>query len=310
MARDYAKVMSAIWNDDDFRTLPPHAQHLYFVLLTDPDLSYCGLADWRPKRILPKANGWALDALLDAARILSEERLIVVDEDTEEVLVRSFLRHDGVMQHNKLCVSAMNAIAAIASNDLRGVCIHELVRLKNEFPDWPTWERRQVAEAVKRRAVDPASLPVAPGLAPGVGAGLAPGFGPNPRLDLGVPYNSTSNSNITTAPEVLSPRSRPKRHLPDDWAPTDKHRADARERGIDVEVEAAAFRNHAESVDRIAVNWNAAFSNWLLKAKPRETAKPAGMAPGTHRALAALEIGKRMQAEVDAAQGHLQIGAP
>jgi len=45
MAREFAKIKASIWQDDDFRALPVEAQHLYFVVLTDPDLSYCGVAD-------------------------------------------------------------------------------------------------------------------------------------------------------------------------------------------------------------------------------------------------------------------------
>src|SRR5699024_10157272 len=168
MAREFAKVKSAIWQDDDFRSLPPLAQHLYFVILTDPELSYCGVADWRPRRMTPKSGGWTLDDIQTAGATLTEHRLLIVDEDTEEVLVRSFLRHDGVMQHNKLCVSAATAFSAVASNTLRGVIVHELQRLQAEFPEWPSWERQQVQEVLKRNSVDPAAAtPLASPLAPG-----------------------------------------------------------------------------------------------------------------------------------------------
>lgn len=62
--------------------------------------------------------------------------------------------------------------------------------------------------------------------------------------------------------------------LPKDWSPTPEHRAKALERGVDVEVEAASFRLHAEANGREAVVWNAAFSQWLLKARP--TLAPGG----------------------------------
>lgn len=200
MAREFAKVKSGIWQDDDFRELPREAQHLYFVILTDPELSYCGVTDWRPRRIVPKATNWTLADVQDAGTILSERLLIVVDEDTEEVLVRSFLRHDGVMQHNKLCISAMTAFSAVASNDLRGVIVHELNRLAKEFPEWPSWERDQVREVLKRRTLDPELVPrLAPGVAPGLGPGPAPEPAANASRPQPVPYNSNGNSTITTA---------------------------------------------------------------------------------------------------------------
>ncbi len=54
--------------------------------------------------------------------------------------------------------------------------------------------------------------------------------------------------------------------IPDDWRPNEKHAATARELGVDLEREAAGFRDHAETVGRKAVSWDAAFRTWLRKA--------------------------------------------
>lgn len=67
-------------------------------------------------------------------------------------------------------------------------------------------------------------------------------------------------------------RKRPARTIPENWKPTTKHQEYANERGVDLSSEAFRFRNHALSVDRRVVNWNAAFTNWLSKAKPERTA--------------------------------------
>lgn len=184
MPRVYTPVKAAIWQDDDWRSLTPGAQHLYLVLLTSPGLSFAGVGDWRPRRLLPLARGWRMNDFTAAADELSQELLIVIDQDTEEYLVRSFLRHDGVMQHNKTCISAMNAFSEIASNTLRGVVVHELRRLREEFPDWPCWDRNQVREVLKRRAVAPGVAPrSAPGLAPAVAPRSAPAVAATPAPD-------------------------------------------------------------------------------------------------------------------------------
>lgn len=60
--------------------------------------------------------------------------------------------------------------------------------------------------------------------------------------------------------------------IPADWTPTAEHIAKAKELGIDVKREAEVFRLHAESKGRKAVRWNAAFSMWLTKATPTQTA--------------------------------------
>ena len=70
-----------------------------------------------------------------------------------------------------------------------------------------------------------------------------------------------------------APKKRETR-LPADWSPTAEHVKRAHEAGIDLAREAEAFRLHAETHDRHAANWNAAFTTWLKKAKPSQ--QPAG----------------------------------
>lgn len=70
-------------------------------------------------------------------------------------------------------------------------------------------------------------------------------------------------------------RAKTKKPLPDSWAPHDAHRAKALHLGIDLDLEAEKFRNHAGTVDRRCVDWNKAFFNWLVKAwEMREERNP------------------------------------
>jgi len=170
MARTYARIKVDIWHNDDFRALSSHAQHLYFTLITDPGLSYCGLADWRPKRIASKSGAWLAEAVELAAVELIESRFIVICEDTEEALVRSFVRHDGVLQNAKLAVSASNAIGSIGSSALRGVVIHELKRAKKENPDWTAWKVDALKAVLKGNSLDAHEIdPFGPDMAPALG---------------------------------------------------------------------------------------------------------------------------------------------
>lgn len=286
MAREFAKVKAGIWQDDDFRALPYQAQHLYFVILTDPELSYCGVADWRPKRMLPKSAGWTLTELESAANILAEKRLLIIDEDTEEVLVRSFLRHDGVMAHNKLCVSAATAYAALASNTIRGVVVHELRRLEQEYSDWPAWGRTQVRDVLKRNPLDPFGPDFEHRLAPRLASALAPTLGPplgaNAEERLGMPYNSNSNSNLQqqhkegSAPQDPPPKKKPARTIPNDWEPTLKHVRRATELKINLTTESEKFINYAQANDRRQADWDKAFFNWLIKAAEYQTRSNQG----------------------------------
>lgn len=59
-----------------------------------------------------------------------------------------------------------------------------------------------------------------------------------------------------------------KRAIPDDWQPNEGHYAKAKELQVDLKREAATFRAHAEANGRHVVRWDAAFTQWLLKANP------------------------------------------
>lgn len=182
MTREYAKLRLDIWVTGDIRKLSPNGQHLYLLLLTHPDLSYAGVTDWRPGRLAAMATGWSADAVRAAARELEAGLFIVVDEDTEEVLVRSFIRNDEIMKQPRLAVSMVSAYGAVASSKVRGVIIHELRRLWAEDQERDKehrdkgWlavggGRGKAQELLSLDAVDPAGLPK--GLGEGLGEGLA-----------------------------------------------------------------------------------------------------------------------------------------
>lgn len=156
MARTYAKVALAIWADDDFRRLSVQAQALYFKLLTSPTLNPAGVADWRPKRLAMLTGGQTPEDVERAASELARALYIVVDDDSEEVLLRSFIRHDGVLKNVKVTSAMMTNYAAIASTDIRGVLVHELQRLYKEDPGLSGWTLAR--ERLTDRALDPAEL--------------------------------------------------------------------------------------------------------------------------------------------------------
>lgn len=164
MPRDRAVLNTAIWQDADFRALPVAAQHLYFVLWTHPGLSYAGVVDWRPGRLAAMAGAWTADDVEVAAACLEHRLFIVVDRGTEEALVRSFVRFDGLMKQANLGVSFANAYAAVASRDVRGVIVHEALKLQRYEPNLPSWNRPAVQGVLAQPSVDPRSraLPADP----------------------------------------------------------------------------------------------------------------------------------------------------
>lgn len=50
-------------------------------------------------------------------------------------------------------------------------------------------------------------------------------------------------------------RAKPKVPLPDDWEPTDAHRAMARQLSLDLHMEAEKFKSHHQSKDNRYADW-------------------------------------------------------
>jgi hypothetical protein len=61
-----------------------------------------------------------------------------------------------------------------------------------------------------------------------------------------------------------SSRKKASTKIPVDWQPTDEHKTRCTQEGIDLSTQVARFKAHAEANDRRQVNWNAAFTQWLL----------------------------------------------
>lgn len=156
MARDYAVIRNDIWNDDHWRKLTTRAQHLYLQLLTSSTLNYAGVADWRSARLAALSSDATRATVEDSADELARELFIVIDEETEEVLVRSFLKHDGLLHKPNVTKAMVSAFADVASARLRGVIVHELTRLHAKHPEWNGFSTGTgVLELLERDSVDP-----------------------------------------------------------------------------------------------------------------------------------------------------------
>lgn len=178
MARDHARVNVTIWGDPNFRRLPPAAQHLYLLLWTSPGLTYAGTHDWRPARITGRAEGWTRADVEAAAACLAARHFLVIDEDVEEVLIRSWIRWDGLMKQPRMAISCTTAYADVASDTLKAVIVHQLHAEKDRQPDLTCWADPRVQEVLTHPSVDPKTLPTpddpfGDGVGHGFGIGLA-----------------------------------------------------------------------------------------------------------------------------------------
>jgi hypothetical protein len=139
MASDHARIARSIWLDEDFldRSLP--AQWLYMHLLSSPGLTFAGVLDWRPKRIAQRSQTATVDVIEAALAELQEYLFVLLDEDTEEVMIRSYARGDGLLKQPNMAVAYVKAFSLIGSRTLRSVAVYELHRLKKDHPDLKGW---------------------------------------------------------------------------------------------------------------------------------------------------------------------------
>lgn len=286
MPREYAAVNVAIWTDPEFCALPPAAQHLYLLLWTSPGLSHCGVHDWRPGRLAARSVGFTAEHITVVADCLEARYFLVIDEATEEALVRSWGRFDGLMKQPRMAVSYANAFADVASQKLRQVLAHETMKIRKEMSGLACWGDERVSNILDYPAVSAKDLPTpedpfGDGFTPGLALGLPQTQGDVwPRVSH-PPTPAPTPAPVTSTPKEGAPRKRAASKLPEDWKPTEKH-WERRHDGIDVKVEAEKFRLHAEANDRRQANWNASFSQWLLNSRPSPQVTPARQLPMSH----------------------------
>jgi len=181
MARDHASIRIDIWNDDDFRSLTIHAQFLYLQLLSSATLNYSGVADWRPVRIAALSEDASKTAVELAATELAGKSFVVIDDETEEVLIRSFLKHDGLLHKPNVTKAMVSSFSKIASPTLRGVIVWELSKLYERHPEWKGFDVEGVHGILSRTPVDPFEL-VSNGSGKGLSKGSVKGSENNPSL--------------------------------------------------------------------------------------------------------------------------------
>lgn len=146
MARDHARILVAIWADKDFRRLCRDAQRMYLLLCSQARLTYCGALDYLPGRLATLAEDEDEQTVDHAVKLLEVDRFVVVDRTTAEVLVRSFVRHDGLLGSPNVTKAMLKDRAALLSDDLRNVLDDELARAYLDDPKAKGWAGFKQAE--------------------------------------------------------------------------------------------------------------------------------------------------------------------
>lgn len=139
MARKYANLLTAIWRDEDFRALPAAAQRTYMMLLSQPDITAAGTLALTVGRWARYAVDTKPADLRTDFEVLERARFVIVDDETEELLVRTFIVWDGGANNEKRQPVIRTAAQDIASGKIRRALAEVLERLKfpaRFLPDW------------------------------------------------------------------------------------------------------------------------------------------------------------------------------
>lgn len=151
--RQYALIHRAILDDPSWRCLTRSQQNLYLLLLLKLSTNLCGVVDWCPKKLAVNASDMTVETIEADAVVLEKKLYIVRDEDTDEVLIRSFLRNDAPLKSSKTAIAVRSSYTDTASSKLRGVIVFELQRLYKEQRDWQGWD--QVRDLLDLPSIDP-----------------------------------------------------------------------------------------------------------------------------------------------------------
>jgi hypothetical protein len=158
MAREHARILCSIWRPgDDFRDRSPEAQRLYFLIVSQRELNNAGVVPLMVNKWSRCSAGTTAADIEIALAELEEHRYVVVDRDTEELLVRTFIRNDGVARQPNVLKSALRLARQIESASLRRALAFELVRL--DIPAASDAAEEIAPDVVRKGSGDPSGNP-------------------------------------------------------------------------------------------------------------------------------------------------------
>lgn len=311
MARGHGRILTSIWEDEDFKNLDERGQRLYLFLISQPNLNHAGLLPLTLRRWSKKARGLTVTDLEKLLGSLEDTRFIVVDDDTEELLIRTFVRNDGVWRMPKVMAAMVSGAAEISSMKLRRALLAEMDRLPlDELSNEPGTRGVSVRQQVDEHLVNlRRTLRVPDPTPPGNRSGRVtdtPGEGfpkgsdtpgkPTTRAHARASRAHSPAPAPTPAPEEeggggssgqTAPPAPPARRRPDgltaiddaDFEITDSMRrwAHATYPGVDIDHSTAQFVSHYRSTGARRKSWPDAWQKWV-----RDDAKKAADRPARH----------------------------
>jgi hypothetical protein len=164
MPRKLGIVQTAIWVDEDFRALTADAQRAYILFLSQPKITNCGVIAYLPRKLARLAADDSPTRLERAVDELAAARFVIVDRDTDELLVRTFVRHDKIESQPKLKAAAIDEFREVESLQIRRILREENPGLFDDIRD-PRPLNQPILEGLTE--------PLAEGVSQGVDEGVS-----------------------------------------------------------------------------------------------------------------------------------------
>ena len=331
MPRSEARIFTSIWKDEDFVALPPSAQRLYLFLLSQDDLSYCGVLPLRERRWAAKAAGMSVADIEHDLKTLegsaypspnpdpaqAKTPFVIIDRDSGELLVRTLIRRDGIWKQPNLLKQARDSAEQVESRYIRGALLAELYRLPLDESGSDLVKRvvDEFIQDLEKGSPYPSAYP-SPNPSDDASADPSDDSSADSSQGIGGSYGSSGGvSPIPLIPVTPGPTDLPARdrklgtRLPEDFTPSPEmfdwfgkncpH--------VDGKTEHAQFCDYWTSKpgkEGRKLDWVATWRRWMRTAeersKPRTRGTPSEPASTTNdRVQQALESGRRVQAFID-----------
>lgn len=297
MARAHGRTLASIWEDPDFLALTMAQQRLYLFLISQPNLNHAGLLPLTIKRWSAKAGDLTAPEVRAQLAALEVARFVLVDDDTEELLIRTFVRNDGVWKMPKVMGAMVSGAQEISSHKLRRALLKEMHRIPlHELSDEPGPKlpstRQQIRDHItllRRTITPPEPTPPNPLGNPSAAPCQTPSDTPaeppakpstrahDARAHAGASRAPSPAPTPTPAPEQREsvratqrgPAPRPDGHtpIPDDFHLTDAMRrwATATFPSLDPDYETQQFISHHRADGRHRKSWPDEWQKWMRR---------------------------------------------
>lgn len=126
MANALGLIHESIWRDEDWRLLSRGAQALYMQLLSQKEVDCAGVQPLMPTKWAKGCAGLTIAQVMADLEELQQHRFVYYDEDTDETLIRTYIRNSNVMKVPNMRKSARRAATLVASPKIRAALAAEL----------------------------------------------------------------------------------------------------------------------------------------------------------------------------------------